>query len=208
MASKCQVFFCSTWKCQVFFTVRKLGRIGTPGPASGSLRAKRGTLSGFFSIHCCQISKNKGRPFGFKEISKKILNAKKLKGGPFGFFNIYAVAKHRKNWSGTLWRRKISKKVNAEKRGDPLVSPGIVCYAEKEGKPFWFTSLGQMIQFGTIKFRGTFKNYFGQFLWIEKKVTIIVAFYFMKRRLKNDIARVFRSNRLPLFSTNSQRTVQ
>ena len=26
------------------------------------------------------------------------------------------------------------------------------CYAEKEEKPFWFSSLGQMYQFGTIKF--------------------------------------------------------
>ena len=71
-------------------------------------------------------------------------------------------------------------------KGGPLVSPGIVCYAEKEEKHFWFSSLGQMIQFGTIKFRRTF-NYFGQFVWIEKKqrVTIIVAFHFMKRRLKN-----------------------
>ena len=59
---------------------------------------------------------------------------------------------------------------NAEKteRGDPLVSPGMVCYAEKEEKPFWLSSLGQMIQFGTIKFRRTSKNYFGQFVWIEK----------------------------------------
>ena len=37
---------------------------------------------------------------------------------------------------------------------------------EKTGKPFWFSSLGQ---FGTIKVRRTFKNYFGQFVWIEKK---------------------------------------
>ena len=36
-------------------------------------------------------------------------------------------------------------------------------------KPFWFSSLGQMIQFGTIKFCRTFKNYFDQFVWIEKK---------------------------------------
>ena len=62
--------------------------------------------------------------------------------------------------------------------GDPLVSPRIVCYAEKEEKPFWFSSLGQMIQFGTIKFRRTFENYFGQFVWIEK-ITIIVAFHFI-----------------------------
>ena len=53
------------------------------------------------------------------------------------------------------------------KVGNPLVSPCIVCYAENEEKPFWLSSLGQMIQFGTIKLR-TFKNYFGQFVWIEK----------------------------------------
>ena len=71
-------------------------------------------------------------------------------------------------------------------RGDSLVSPGMVCYAEKQVKPFWSTSLGQMVQFDTIIFCRTFKNYFGQFVWIEKKrVTIIVAFHFMKRRLKN-----------------------
>ena len=81
---------------------------------------------------------------------------------------------------------KLSKKVSQcqkKLKGGPLVSPGIVCYAEKEEKPFWFSSLGQMIQYGTIKFRRTFKNYFGQFVWIRKKVAIIVAFYFMKRRL-------------------------
>ena len=52
--------------------------------------------------------------------------------------------------------------------GDPLVSPGMVYYAEKEEKPFWFSSLGQMVQFGAIIFRRTYKNYFGQFVWIEK----------------------------------------
>ena len=41
-----------------------------------------------------------------------------------------------------------------------------------------------MVQFGAIIFCRTFKNYFGQFVWIEKKATIIVAFHFMKRRLK------------------------
>ena len=72
-------------------------------------------------------------------------------------------------------------------RGDPLVSPGMVWYAGKQEKPFWFSSLDQIVHFGPIIFRRTFKNYFGQFVWIEKnkrKVTIIVAFQFMKRRLK------------------------
>ena len=45
---------------------------------------------------------------------------------------------------------------------------GMVCYAEKQGKPFWSSSLGQMVQFDTIIFGRTFKNYFGQFVWIEK----------------------------------------
>ena len=45
----------------------------------------------------------------------------------------------------------------------------MVCYAEKQEKPFWFSSLGQIVQFGTILFCRIFKNYFGQFVWIEKK---------------------------------------
>ena len=53
--------------------------------------------------------------------------------------------------------------------GDPLVSPGTICYAEKQEKHFWFSSLGQTVQFDTIKFRRNFKNYFSQFVWIEKK---------------------------------------
>ena len=74
-------------------------------------------------------------------------------------------------------------------RGDPLVSPGTICYAEKQEKPFWFSSLGQMIQFGTIKFCRTSNIYFGQFVCIEQnRVTIIVAFHFMKRRLEIEMS--------------------
>ena len=58
------------------------------------------------------------------------------------------------------------------KGGDPVVSPGMVCYAEKQEKPFWFSSLGQMVQFGATIFCRTFKNYFGQFVWIEKKESL------------------------------------
>ena len=52
---------------------------------------------------------------------------------------------------------------NAEKklkRGDPLVSPGMVCYAGKQEKPFWFSSLGQIVQFGAIIFCRTFVELF------------------------------------------------
>ena len=66
-------------------------------------------------------------------------------------------------------KKKVSQCRKKTERGDPLVSPGMVCYAETEEKPFWFSSLGQMSQFGTIKLCITFKNYFGQFVWIEKE---------------------------------------
>ena len=112
---------------------------------------------------------------------------------PLGFSNIHSVAKHQKNAGGPFEEKKFRKKIIRKKclavpkkieRGDSLVSPGMICYAEKQEKPFWSSSLGQMVLFDTIIFCRTFKNYFGQFVWIEKKVTIIVAFHFMKRRLK------------------------
>ena len=111
-----------------------------------------------------------------------------------GFSNIHSVAKHQKKCRGDPLRKKNFEKKSEKKclavpkkieRGDSLVSPGMICYAEKQVKPFWSSSLGQMVLFDTIIFCRTFKNYFGQFVWIEKKrVTIIVAFHFMKRRLK------------------------
>ena len=90
--------------------------------------------------------------------------------------------------AGPFWEKISEKKCLAVpktiERGHPLVLPGMVCYAEKQGKPFWSSSLGQMVQFDTIIFCRTFKNLFCQFVWIEKKVTLIVAFHFMKHRLK------------------------
>ena len=93
-----------------------------------------------------------------------------------GLFNIYAVEKQQKNEGDPFGGKKLFKKSltipKKTEKGDPLVSPGIVCYAEKEEKPFLFSSLGQMIQFGTLKFRRTFKNYFGQFVWIDRKESL------------------------------------
>ena len=45
-------------------------------------------------------------------------------------------------------------------RVDPLVSPGMVCYVGKQEKSFWFSSLGQIVQFGAIIFRRTFVELF------------------------------------------------
>ena len=116
-----------------------------------------------------------------------------IEGGPLGLFNIHSVAKHqkiegekflfpgkisqcrKKTENGDLLGQKFPKKVSqAEKfeRGDPLVSPRMVCYAGKQEKPFWFSLLGQMVQFGAIIFCRTLKNYFGQFVWIEKKESL------------------------------------
>ena len=92
-----------------------------------------------------------------------------MQGGPFGEI---------------FFRKNKSRSAEKNERGESLVSPGMVCYAEKQEKHFWFSSLGQMVQFGAIIFFRTFKNYFGQFVWIEKKrVTIIVAFHSLKRLL-------------------------
>ena len=101
-------------------------------------------------------------------------NAEKLKGDPLRFFNIHSVAKHEKieENKNFYFREKISQCRKKTERGDPLVSPGMVCYAEKQEKPFWFSSLGQIVQFGAIILCRTFKNYFGQFVWIEKKESL------------------------------------
>ena len=99
------------------------------------------------------------------------------RGDPLGFFNIHSVAKHQKIAGGPFvgkffFRKKSLAVPKKNERGDPLVSPGMVYYAEKQEKPFWFSSLGQIVQFGAIIFCRTFKNYFGQFVWIEKKESL------------------------------------
>ena len=113
-----------------------------------------------------------------------------------GFFNIHSVAKHQKIEGGPFgefFPEKVSqcrKKLKGDlARYGMLQVCYMVCYGKQE-KLFGFSSLGQIVQFGSIIFCRTFKNYFGQFVWIEKKkVTIIVAFHFMKRRLKIKIAK-------------------
>ena len=98
---------------------------------------------------------------------------KKLNGGTLWDFPTSILSQNIKKIQGRPFEEKSSEKKSrsAEKieRGDSLVSPGIVCYAEKQVQPFWSSSLGQMVQFDTIIFCRTFKNYFGQFVWIEKK---------------------------------------
>ena len=72
-------------------------------------------------------------------------NSKKIEGGPFEekSFPEKKFRSAEKNWKGNL-----------------LVSPGMVCYAGKQEKPFWFSSLDQMVQFGAIIFCRTFVDLF------------------------------------------------
>ena len=156
----------------------------------------------FFNIHSVakreKIEENKN--FHFRE--KNLTIPKKTeRGDPLGFFNIHSVAKHQKNAGGTLWgknffSKKESRSAEKNERGEPLVSPGMVCYAEKQEKPFWFSSVDQIVQFGAIIFCRTFVELFWSVRVDRKKrVTIIVAFHFMKRRLKTLVTKKSGQNR-------------
>ena len=68
-----------------------------------------------------------------------------MKAGPFG---------------GKKSGKKVSQCQKILEGGDPLVSPGMVCYAGKQVKPFWFSSLDQIVQFGAIIFCRTFVELF------------------------------------------------
>ena len=120
-----------------------------PEKSHNAEKPEREDPLGVFNIHfVAKHQKIEGKIFIFgKKIS---LCRKKLKGGPFGFFQHPFCRKTvKKTEGGTLWGKKIfRKKVTMPKKlkGDPLVSPGMVCYARKQEKFFWFSSLGQMVQ--------------------------------------------------------------
>ena len=139
-----------------------------------------------------ECKKLRGNPLERKNFRKKFHNAEKLKGGTLWGFSTSILSQNSKKLKGGPFRENFfpEKSLAVPKKlggGNFLVSPGMVCYAGKQEKLFWFSSLDQIVQFGAIIFCRTFKNYFGLFVWIEKerKTTIIVAFHFMKRRLKN-----------------------
>ena len=83
---------------------------------------------------------------------------KKLKGGTLWDFSTSILSQNiKKNAGATLWgkiffRIKSLAVPKKNERGEPLVSPGMVCYAEKQEKTFWFGSLDQIVQFGAIIF--------------------------------------------------------
>ena len=182
------------------YILRKNGPSVAPGLASASpwcakvsqcRKTEREDPLRFFNIHSVakheKIEENKN--FHFRE---KISQCrKKLKGGTLWDFSTSILSQNiKKNAGGTLWgkfffRKKKSRSAEKNERGESLVSPGMVCYAEKQEKPFWFSSLDQIVHFDAIIFCRTFVELFWSVRVDRKKrVTIIVAFHFMKRRLK------------------------
>ena len=144
---------------------RKAPTKNKPEPARVGAISKAKKLQKEFKVSKYSLLKYLKNPKSWTALARR--------GDPFAFFNIHSVAKHQKIEGGPFGEMFIFEKThNAGKtvRVDPQVSPGIVCYAEKDEKPILFNSLSQMIRFGTIKFRRTFKNYFGQFVWIEKSL--------------------------------------
>ena len=97
---------------------------------------------------------------------KKSHNAKKLKGGAFGIFQHPFCRKTSKKMQGGpfgenfFFRKKSLAVPKKMKGGEPLVSLGMVCYAEKQEKPFWFSSLDKIVQLGAIIFCRTFVELF------------------------------------------------
>ena len=106
-----------------------------------------------------------------KFFRKSLTMPKKTERGTLWNFSRSILSQNIKKLKGDPSVNFFSKSLTMPKkteRGDLLVLPGIESYAEKKEQLFWLNSLGQMVQFGTLKFRRTFKNYFFQFVWIEK----------------------------------------
>ena len=128
-------------------------------------KTERGDPLRFFNIHSVakheKIEENKN--FHFRE---KISQCrKKLKGGTLWDFSTSILSQNiRTNAGGNLGDKfffeKKSRSAEKNERGESLVSRGMVCYAEKQEKPIWFSSLDQIVHFDAIIFCRTFVELF------------------------------------------------
>ena len=85
---------------------------------------------------------------------------KNLKGGTLWDFSTSILSQNIKKMQGdplgkNFFSKKNSRSAEKNERGESLVSPGMVCYAEKQEKPFWFSSLDQIVHFDAIIFYRT-----------------------------------------------------
>ena len=84
--------------------------------------------------------------------------------GPFPIFQYPFCRKISKKIEGGLFEKKIESLAVPKK----LKGEGTLGLARYKEQLLYFSFLSQMVQFGTINFCRTFKNYFVQFVWIEK----------------------------------------
>ena len=89
---------------------------------------------------------------------------KKLKGGPFGIFQHPFCRKTSEKMQGEplvkIFFPKKARSAEKNEKGESLVSPGMVCYVEKQEKHFGFSSLDQIAHFDAIIFCRTFVDLF------------------------------------------------
>ena len=134
---------------------------------------RKGDPSGFSNTHSVvKYQKIEGEKFFiFGKISTM---PKKLKGGTLWNLSTSILSQNSKKIEGgTLWGKKFPKQKSrgAEKKIErgPFALARYGMLRGKTGKTF-------LVRFarpnGAIIFCRTLKNYFGQFVWIEKKVTI------------------------------------
>ena len=85
----------------------------------------------------------------YEKILKRSHNAKKTESGdPLGFFNIHSVATLSKIEGGPFGGKKFPKKSRTVPKKNLKGGPfGLVRYCMLRGKPFWFSSLGQQVNF-------------------------------------------------------------
>ena len=152
----------------------RVARRGSLPRAPGALtshnaeKLKGGPFEVFQHPFCRKTWKNwRKQKFSFS--GKNFTMPKKnWKGGPFGIFQHPFCRKTSKKCRGDPLRKKNSEEKNSEKKclavpkkvKGSLVSPGMVCYAEKQEKPFWFSSLDQIVHFDAIIFCRTFVELF------------------------------------------------
>ena len=63
---------------------------------------------------------------------------KKLRGGPLGTLQHFCCETSNLLKEGHFGEKNFGKKTQIAEKGDPLVSPDIVCCAEKRNKPFGY----------------------------------------------------------------------
>ena len=118
---------------------------------------------------------------------------KKLKGGTLWDFSTSILSQNSKKIEGDPLGEKFSPKKVAMAKKAKREPFGVVRYCMLLGKPFWFSSLGQLVEFGVfLEFCRTFGVELFWLLQMYRKKTLTKShdysrlFSLVKRRLKNN----------------------